>query len=111
MQLTARRARRSCSAYPWPGNVRELRNLVERLTILAAGRAVASAPTCRSDMPAAVAGVRRAALVGNSSSRTPSAALLEGALRGGGGHQGRAAAALGISRHALKRRMQRLGIG
>ncbi len=35
--------------------------------------------------------------------------LLEKALRDAGGHRGRAAEILGISRHALKRRIQRLG--
>jgi DNA-binding NtrC family response regulator len=36
--------------------------------------------------------------------------LLERALGEAGGHKGRAATSLGISRHAMKRRLQRLGI-
>ena len=96
-------------AYRWPGNVRELRNLMERLTILCPGRtaglrdlppelggaAAGAAPEARS-IGAELAGAERR--------------LLESALREAGGHRGRAAEILGISRHALKRRMQRLGM-
>ncbi len=96
--------------YPWPGNVRELRNLIERLTILNAGRAVGPA-----DLPAemTVAAPRRddpePRSIGNELAEAERR-LLESALREAAGHKGRAATVLGISRHALKRRMHRLGI-
>jgi DNA-binding NtrC family response regulator len=97
--------------YPWPGNVRELRNLLERLTILNAGRSIG--PT---DLPAemtAAAPARVPPAEGRSIGSELADAerrLLENALRQADGHRGRAATILGISRHALKRRMHRLGI-
>ncbi len=94
--------------YPWPGNVRELRNLVERLTILAAGRAIGPADL-PPDMTGAVPASAEPRSIG-SELADAERRLLEGALREAGGHRGRAAVALGISRHALKRRMQRLGL-
>jgi two-component system, NtrC family, response regulator AtoC len=98
-------------AYSWPGNVRELRNLIERLTILDAGRAIGPA-----DLPAdmtADAALPPSASEGRSIGSELAEAerrLLEDALRAAAGHKGRAAESLGISRHALKRRLQRLGI-
>jgi DNA-binding NtrC family response regulator len=99
--------------YPWPGNVRELRNLVERLTILSAGRSVGP-----EDLPAEMRAAPAAApprvdpesrSIG-SELADAERRLLESALREAAGHKGRAATILGISRHALKRRLQRLGI-
>jgi two-component system, NtrC family, response regulator AtoC len=97
-------------AYAWPGNVRELRNLVERLTILNAGRSVT-----RADLP-----VETLATPSRREERddrtiehqleTAERRLLDQALSEASGHKGRAAEILGISRHALKRRLQRLGI-
>jgi two-component system, NtrC family, response regulator AtoC len=99
-------------AYRWPGNVRELRNLVERLTILSPGKIVSPA-----DLPAVPAPVAPPPAPGPGALRSIDAeledserALVLSALQQAGGHQGRAAAALGISRHALKRRLQRLGL-
>jgi two-component system response regulator AtoC len=99
-------------AYRWPGNVRELRNLVERLTILSPGKIVSPA-----DLPPVPAPVAPPPAPGPGAPRSIDAeledserALVLSALQQAGGHQGRAAAALGISRHALKRRLQRLGL-
>ncbi len=108
------------AAYCWPGNVRELKNLIERLTILYPGREIGTA-----ELPTEIAGVPIAVLppataVPTSLSAEPASIgdalastereLLLAALRDNGGHKGRAADALGISRHAFKRRLQRLGI-
>lgn len=111
------------AAYHWPGNVRELKNLIERLTILFPGREIGVA-----DLPAEIvaAGSDResATVAGNVGASAPLAAapsigttladaerqLLLSALEKCGGHKGRAADHLGISRHAFKRRLQRLGI-
>ena len=99
--------------YRWPGNVRELRNLVERLTILSPGRTIT--PSDLPAVPSAAAPPQLAATPGaprtieaelEDSERT----LVLSALRQASGHRGRAAKALGISRHALKRRLQRLGL-
>jgi two-component system response regulator AtoC len=92
-------------AYRWPGNVRELRNLVERLTILSPGKIVSPA-----DLPAVPAPGPGAPRSIDAELEDSERALVLSALQQAGGHQGRAAAALGISRHALKRRLQRLGL-
>ena len=95
-------------AHRWPGNVRELRNLVERLTILGPGRSIGPddlPPEMRATTPPAVPEGRS---IGDELAETEKK-LLEKALREAGGHRGRAAEILGISRHALKRRIQRLG--
>ncbi len=98
--------------YRWPGNVRELRNLVERLTILSPGRTIQP-----DDLPAvaAPAASRPAHAPGTTRSieaelEDSERELLLSALREAEGHRGQAARALGISRHALKRRLQRLGL-
>jgi DNA-binding NtrC family response regulator len=99
--------------YQWPGNVRELRNLVERLTILTPGRTVSPA-----DLPALpVEPAAAAPEQGTGAPRSIDAeleaserALVLSALRQAGGHRSQAAKVLGISRHALKRRLQRLGL-
>jgi two-component system, NtrC family, response regulator AtoC len=103
-------------SYPWPGNVRELRNLIERLTILNVGRAihVADLPRELAAAPPAPADAGSDASSGSGSIEADlekaEQVLLEKALREADGHRGRAATILGISRHALKRRLQRLGI-
>jgi len=90
-------------AYSWPGNVRELRNLVERLTILRPNLAVAAA-----DLPPEISAAHpRFTGIAERLAATEREALLR-ALKAADGHKGRAAADLGISRHALKRRLHRL---
>lgn len=106
--------------YPWPGNIRELRNTIERLTILHAGESI------RSEwLPPEIAASTRAAGVqprgsgvspeADTDSLTSTMARREAecireALRRAQGRKGEAASYLGISRHALKRRMQKLGL-
>ena len=103
-------AQAALSAYDWPGNVRELKNLVERLTILSPGREIAP-----DDLPPEMGarqqdgGGDEAATIVDTLAGTERG-LLERALSQADGHKGRAAEILGISRHALKRRLQRLGL-
>jgi two-component system, NtrC family, response regulator AtoC len=93
--------------YPWPGNVRELRNIVERLTILYPGRAVdlAHLPPefAEHGSDPSSDGIR------DQLARTE-LEVITTAIAQAGGRKGIAAEQLGISRHALKRRMQRLGL-
>ncbi|WP_235937655.1 sigma-54-dependent transcriptional regulator [Marinobacter caseinilyticus] len=100
-------------AYSWPGNVRELRNLVERLTILHPGQLIR-----RQHLPAEFHAVGEsrgndptstAASLDQHLQRAERQLVLE-ALEKAGGRKGRAAEQLGLSRHAFKRRLQRLGI-
>lgn len=106
----------------WPGNVRELKNLVERLTILFPGQTIDA-----DDLPPEVSARTRTEPApgearGENRGRHPDGAALPDhleaaerelvldALKRSSGHKGRAADLLGISRHALKRRLQRLGL-
>jgi DNA-binding NtrC family response regulator len=94
--------------YAWPGNVRELRHAVERATILAEGTQLTPA-----DFPfASAAGPRSAA-------QEPEADLdlerierrtIQRALTLHGGNISQAAAALGLTRPALYRRMVKHGL-
>jgi DNA-binding NtrC family response regulator len=93
-------------AYAWPGNVRELRNLVERLTILYAGQTISV-----DQLPVEI----REAEVSASLSIEESILAVEknlvlDALRKSRGKKGVTADLLGISRHALKRKLQKLGL-
>ena len=90
----------------WPGNVRELKNLVERLTILLPGQGISAAM-----LPAPLQGqeVEASHVLGDQLERAERE-LVTDALSRSAGHKGLAAQLLGISRHALKRRLQRLGI-
>ncbi len=99
-------------AYPWPGNVRELESLTRRLTLLAlhAGRATPAM------LPPAVASHR-------ASTRPPTGDLnltiylakaerdrIAQTLALHAGNRAAAARSLGISRNALYKKMERLGL-
>lgn len=90
--------------------MRELKNLIERLTILYPGRRILP-----DDLPQefhadgeAEAVLDRMAL--EERLENTERELVLDALKRASGHKGRAAELLGISRHALKRRLQRLGL-
>lgn len=94
-------AERALQRHGWPGNVRELRNAVQRAALLS-----------RSDTIAAIdlalpAGTLDAA---TSNGDEPDRASIEAALERNGGVLAQAAADLGLSRQALYRRLDRLGI-
>lgn len=104
--------RQCLNNYPWPGNVRELKNLVERLTILYPGATVTL-----SHLPQEVVSAAHQAdsLGTGGHDISEKLALTERdlilkALADCSGHKGRAAEKLNLSRHALKRRLQKLGI-
>jgi two-component system, NtrC family, response regulator AtoC len=110
--------------YRWPGNVRELKNLIERLTILFPGREIGLAELPPEIAVAGQPGLSAAAVAAapftpasrpqessiNATLAEAERELLLCALQECGGHKGHAADRLGISRHAFKRRLQRLGI-
>lgn len=91
--------------YAWPGNVRELKNLVERLTILYPGQLIEPShlpvEMQRDDLHPDYLGERM---------RCTERQIVMDALSETGGHKGKAAEFLGLSRHAFKRRLQRLGL-
>ena len=103
--------------YPWPGNVRELENLLERIfileeedeilprhlpdrilrTVAAGGQRVEPAPgQDATDYHAATEAFQRG--------------LIARAMTSSGGNQQEAASALGLSRHALRHQMIKLGL-
>ncbi|MDD2056882.1 sigma-54 dependent transcriptional regulator [Pseudomonas sp. GD03860] len=92
----------------WPGNVRELKNLIERLTILLPGQAIGCAQLPAHMQSAEPAPSSLSAL--DDQLERAERELVNNALSRSAGHKGLAADLLGISRHALKRRLQRLGI-
>ncbi len=85
-------------SYSWPGNARELENAIERAVNLASGPLLTEA-----DLPAALTVLGESPpIVGGDFERTK----LLGALEQSHWNQGRAAAALGISRTTLWRKMR-----
>jgi DNA-binding NtrC family response regulator len=86
--------------HPWPGNVRELRNVIQRATLVANG------PRIEADD----LGLVSSAEPSGSDGATTEQAEVEAALRRAGGVVSHAAEDLGISRQALYRKMERLGI-
>jgi len=101
-------------AWDWPGNVRELQNVVEYGMVMGNGKAITLA-----DLPPEIRGEEGGAPVVTvpdshseelAESLSPEGRRLVNALERNGGHMGRAAASLGISRTTLWRRLKRLGI-
>ncbi len=100
----SRDAQRLLLDYAWPGNVRELRNIAERLVVLnITGSTVAS--TALAAMLAGPAG-NSSGPGAEYSGRDLGQAVLLKALEENHYHYGRAAAALGISRTTLWRRLR-----
>jgi two-component system, NtrC family, response regulator AtoC len=107
-------ARIAFTGYRWPGNVRELRNIIERLVILC--------PENRIDLTL----LPQEMWDGNECEDEPARPaegfhlenyllrvelrLVKQALAQSGGHKGQAAQRLGMSRHAFKRRLYKLGL-
>ncbi|SFM84085.1 sigma-54-dependent transcriptional regulator [Rugamonas rubra] len=89
-------------AHPWPGNVRELKNVMARAGLLAAGESIGAADLGLPPSPAMAAAAAAEA--------EPDRDAIGLALRRAGGVVAQAAAELGLSRQALYRRMERLGI-
>ncbi len=85
-------------AHGWPGNVRELKNVMARASLLASGAVIGAAEL---GLPAC------AALAGEVE---PDRDAITLALSRANGVVAQAAAELGLSRQALYRRMERLGI-
>lgn len=94
-------AREALLAHAWPGNVRELKNVMARAALLAGDGAVLPAHL-GLETPAAAASPRNL--------NEPSREAVVAALAEAQGVVSRAAQALGLSRQALYRRMERYGV-
>ena len=97
-------ARASLLRHAWPGNVRELKNLMQRAKLLAANETITPADLGLPEAPTAHA----ASSAGGDAE--PDREAIEQALARAGGTIAQAASELGLSRQALYRRMDRLGI-
>ena len=90
--------------YAWPGNVRELNSVVERSLLLTAGPLVGVADLRLS------AGRAVPQTLEDMSLEDAERALIRAAIRRNGGSVPAAAAALGLSRSAMYRRLEKLGL-
>ena len=97
-ELTAAAAA-ALSRYPWPGNVRELQNVIRRACLLSKEPAISAAVL---NLPAASAAPREEPELDR--------AAVEQALERAAGVIAHAARDLGLSRQALYRRMEKLGL-
>ena len=93
--------------YDWPGNVRELQNVLAALAVRAAKRGVV--PPSALPPPFADCGHGEAWTL-DEARRTFEHRFVRAALVRTGGHRGRAAAELGVTRQGLTKLMSRLGI-
>ncbi|MGH8078726.1 MAG: sigma-54-dependent transcriptional regulator, partial [Lysobacter sp.] len=93
-------AERALLAHAWPGNVRELRNTIQRASLLSRSDTIGGGDL---GLPAPA---NPHAAIGDE----PDRASIEAALHRAGGVLAQAAGELGLSRQALYRRLDRLGI-
>jgi DNA-binding NtrC family response regulator len=93
-------ARDALLSYSWPGNVRELKNAIERASLLASSGRITPE---QLNLP-------QQAAVAARNLDEPSREAVEAALGKADGVVSRAAQALGLSRQALYRRMERYGL-
>jgi DNA-binding NtrC family response regulator len=90
--------------YAWPGNVRELNSVVERSLLLAHGPLITVADLRLSQARAAPPALEEMSL------EDAERALIRSALKRNGGNAQAAAEALGLSRSAMYRRLDKLGL-
>jgi DNA-binding NtrC family response regulator len=91
--------------HAWPGNVRELDHAVERAVLMAQGEAIAA-----RDLGLRTAREAPALRLEDMSLEDVEGFLIKKALARFGGNVSQAAKALGLSRSALYRRLQRFGL-
>jgi DNA-binding NtrC family response regulator len=91
--------------HAWPGNVRELDHAVERAVLMAQGEAIAG-----RDLGLRTARETAAPRLEDMSLEDVEGFLIKKALARYGGNVSQAAKALGLSRSALYRRLQRFGL-
>jgi DNA-binding NtrC family response regulator len=117
-------AERALLAYDFPGNVRELQNKLQRaslvcrdarITVADLGFSPATGPAVRRDRPServspSTTAPAQSAPEPQNPAENAERAQIEEALNRAGGVVAKAAAELGLSRQALYRRMERLGL-
>jgi DNA-binding NtrC family response regulator len=96
--MLSENARDALLTHDWPGNIRELQNRIQRATVTASADVITAEHLGLSETS-----MRHAPRQGEKDE-------IESLLRAAGGNVSTAAKSLGVSRQALYRRMQRLGI-
>jgi DNA-binding NtrC family response regulator len=94
--------------YPWPGNVRELEHAIERAVLLCRGEEIEPASLAISS--ARSTGTSLENMSENMSIDEVESLLIKKVLRRCDGNISQAAEALGLSRAALYRRIEKYGI-
>jgi DNA-binding NtrC family response regulator len=97
-------AMKAMLAYPWPGNVRELEHAVERAVLLTAGPQVGAEDLALRGRVSASLAMEEMSL------EDAERLLIRKALERFDGNVSQAAEALGLSRSALYRRLERFGL-
>ena len=100
----ARGAMSQLQAYDWPGNVRELRHVIERAVLVAAGPVIEAGDLALQTV------LRRPGLDGMTLAEAEKY-LIQTTLDRFGGNAVKAAEALGVSKSAIYRRMEKHGLG
>ena len=95
-------ARSALAAHAWPGNVRELKNAIDRASLLCSNGII----TARD----LALGPARSSASRSSPDVEPDKGMIEAALLRARGVISQAASDLGLSRQALYRRMEKMGI-
>lgn len=98
-------ARRALYGHDWPGNVRELDHAVERAVLMCRGGEIAAA-----DLGLGGKGEGALPSLSELTLEEVERLLIEKALKRSGGNVKQAAEALGLSRSALYRRLERYGL-
>jgi transcriptional regulator with PAS, ATPase and Fis domain len=112
VKVLARDAQSVLLGYDWPGNVRELRNTIERAHLFCNDRTVVVEHLPREIREGVTSSPVRGV---KASDPIPSLAeaertLIARALKAAGGNQSKAARALGVERHRLRRLIKRHGL-
>jgi len=92
--------------YSWPGNVRELDHIIERAVLMSSGNTVTVLDLALQSSPVAQVSARLEEMSLEDAERL----LIKKALARFEGNANRAAEALGLSRSALYRRLQKYGL-
>ncbi len=108
-RLSAPVVQRLC-AYDWPGNVRELSHVIERAVLLSGGGLIDETALALADGLGCASAVPAPALEDMTLEELEKT-MLARALKGSGGNVSEAARRLGITRMAMRYRMDKYGLG
>jgi len=106
LKLRVHQALEQLREYSWPGNVRELDHIIERAVLMSSDNTVSAMDLALQTSPAAQVSAQLEEMSLEDAERL----LIKKALARFEGNANRAAEALGLSRSALYRRLQKYGL-